>query len=38
VVHGRFAGQPMLGVIECKDWADTGGEFGNQHNSCSAGA
>ena len=22
VVRGRFAGQPMLGVIECKDWAD----------------
>lgn len=22
VVRGKFAGQPMLGVIECKDWAD----------------
>ena len=21
VLRGRFAGQPMLGVIECKDWA-----------------
>jgi Restriction endonuclease len=22
VVRGKFAGQPMLGVIECKDWTD----------------
>lgn len=22
VIRGSFAGQPMLGVVECKDWAD----------------